>query len=118
MKKALIIENDALISLDLKFLLAQRGIQVIGIAKNSEEALSIAMMENPEIVFSEIIIKGELDGITVATLLKDKYNSTIVFVSTGCCSISKQIEKTKDFVCIKKPFTNKSLDRAIVTFSN
>lgn len=67
----LIVEDDALIAMDLRRELEASAIDVVGIADNYDQAIKLAEAETPDIACVDIRIKGRADGITVARRLRD-----------------------------------------------
>ena len=79
--RALIVEDDIIIQLYLENILIRNGFQVIACVDNGDEALSVFVDENPDLVFMDIGINGDKDGVETAEILKTKYNFPVVFVT-------------------------------------
>ena len=79
--RALIVEDDIIIQLYLENILIRNGFQVIACVDNGDEALSVFVDENPDLVFMDIGINGDKDGVETAEILKTKYNFRVIFVT-------------------------------------
>ena len=64
--KILILEDEALIALDLKEELEDLGYIITGLTSSGEEALRSAHVNRPDIALIDIVIEGKMDGIDIA----------------------------------------------------
>lgn len=79
--RILIVEDEALVALANAETLQIVGYEVIGVAANHEEALEAAAESRPDLVLMDIRLKGSVDGIETARVLKERYGCRIVFVT-------------------------------------
>jgi PAS domain S-box-containing protein len=66
----LIVEDDAVIALDLQLQLEDMGYRVVGPADSAAGALALAAQEHPNLVLMDINIRGPLNGVQTAEALK------------------------------------------------
>lgn len=66
MASILVVEDEAITALDLKFGLEDLGYEVIDTVDNGADAIDIAAEKRPDIVLMDIIIKGDMTGIEAA----------------------------------------------------
>ena len=93
MKANILIVEDQFIEANiLKLILKKAGYLVCSIARSVSEALKIIEKENPDLVLLDIQLQGNLTGIDLARILKDK-NIAFVFLSANS---NKQILDGKD----------------------
>jgi PAS domain S-box-containing protein len=104
-----IVEDELLISANLKSQLRQFGYEISGSSIRGESCLDdIAELsrlgKEPEIVLMDIHLRGDLDGIETAKLINDKFNCAIIFL-TGQSSkeIYERSFKIKPFGYLLKP---------------
>ena len=64
--KILIVEDEMLIARDLEALLTDWGFNVVGIADASEEAYSLYLLHEPDLMLVDIQLYGGMDGIDLA----------------------------------------------------
>lgn len=70
--RILVVEDEPFVAEDLATRLEALGHCVVGRAGNAQEALDLAAREAPDLVFMDIVLEGERDGISVAAeLLRD-----------------------------------------------
>ena len=62
----MIVEDEAVIALRLQHSLTSLGFDVVGVAYSGEEAVETARDLRPDLILTDIMIPGKLDGIQVA----------------------------------------------------
>lgn len=77
----LLIEDEAVLSMDLTDLLEEEGYFVIGTANNGPDALSLHRQYQIDLVLCDILIKGEWDGIQTAERLLAERAIPIIFLT-------------------------------------
>lgn len=80
--KVLIIEDDALITEDIKMMISKIGHVVIGNAFSSNQAINLLRDLNPDIVLLDINLGGKIDGIDIAEIINMKYSIPFVFITS------------------------------------
>lgn len=81
MARILITEDERIIADDLKYILQDCGHQVVGTATTGEAAIKFSDKIVPDIIFMDIKLAGELNGIEAAKIIKKKHNIKIIFCS-------------------------------------
>lgn len=81
-----IVEDELLISENLKYQLQYSGYMVSGSASRGETCIEeiqelSAQGNEPEIVLMDIHLRGDLDGIETARILSDRFNCAIIFLT-------------------------------------
>ncbi|WP_081882561.1 response regulator [Methanobacterium sp. SMA-27] len=100
--------------MDLKARLEDLGYNILGIVTKGEEALKIIEETKPDLILMDIIIKGELDGIKAAQIIKD--NCKIPFIYLTAHYDNKTLEraqKTQPSAYLKKPYNDTEIQNAI-----
>ncbi len=109
-----IVEDEAIVALDLKSNLERIGYSVTGIVPSGEEALEKIKDINPDLIIMDIRLQGSLDGIDTAAILNEKYDIPFIFLSAysdeGIIERAKHVEP---FGYIIKPFGANNLRTAI-----
>ena len=77
----LIVEDESLIALDLKRELERVGFTVLTIADNADEALLSVERLRPSLVLMDIRLRGVLDGIETADLIRRNFHIPVMFVT-------------------------------------
>ena len=91
--KVLLVEDEMVIAQDLRMLLESEGCKVIGIANNGIEALRLARLHSPPIIFMDISIRGEWDGIQTAEVIQSAAKTNIVYLT--CCQNPVTLSRAK-----------------------
>lgn len=114
MNKIMIVEDEAVIALRLQQRLKSMGFDVTGVAYSGEEAVESARDLRPDLILTNIMIPGKLDGIQVAEIVKSALDIPVIFLTAY--SEDKIIERAKQaesYGYIVKPFQNRELKSAI-----
>jgi DNA-binding NarL/FixJ family response regulator len=79
--RILIVEDDQLVAMDHKAVVAHLGAEVIGETNCGEEAVCLAEDLAPDVVMMDVRLRGALDGIDAAELISLRLGIPIVFVT-------------------------------------
>lgn len=77
----LIVEDERIVARDLQQTLSDLGYDSFAIASSAQEALAFASERCPDIVLMDIQIKGDLDGIQTAEILKKQFDIPVVYLT-------------------------------------
>lgn len=77
----LIVEDEAIVALDLQHTLEDLGYRVSGTVASASEAIEAATRHCPDLVLMDIRIQGPHDGVTTASLLRDGFGVPVVFLT-------------------------------------
>jgi len=114
MKKILIVEDESLIALDLSQTVETLGYKCVGIASNFDSGLQLAFKMKPDLILMDICIKGKKDGIELASEIKSKFDTPIIYLTA--LNSEDDIQRailTNPSAYLIKPFDAKSLQVAI-----
>lgn len=108
------MEDDNLIAKDLEQLLEKLGYKIICVVNNGKDAIKIAEEKIPDLIIMDIVLKGELDGIQTAQIIKDRYNIPFIYLTAYYDNeIVELAQKTKPAAYLTKPYEEKGLQTAI-----
>ena len=79
--RLMIVEDNLLIRMDLEESLLESGFDICATASSGEEAIQKAAQSKPELILMDIWLKGDMTGIEAATVLREKSNIPIIFLS-------------------------------------
>lgn len=78
----LIVEDESIVSLEIESYIKKLNYSVAAICSNAHDALHTISQQEVDIILMDICIKGELDGIDTATLIKKSHpNTEIIFLT-------------------------------------
>ena len=83
MKKfnVLIVEDEAIIALHMKNLIQRLGNYTCTSVSSGEHAIEITRTFDPHVIFMDINLAGEMNGIEAAKHIHDEHDVPVVFVS-------------------------------------
>jgi len=109
-KNILIVEDDFIIALGLASQLISMGFNDYEIIDNGQETLKKVSLAKFDLILMDIKLKGELDGIEVAKIIRKYRNIPIVYVSGNTDFLeSDRLKKTKHEGILGKPVTDYEL---------
>ncbi|HOT76713.1 MAG TPA: ATP-binding protein, partial [Candidatus Wallbacteria bacterium] len=79
--KILVVEDERSMRDFLQFSLKKMGYQIAGIAENGEDAVKMAAEKRPDLILMDISLKGKLDGVDAAAMIKNIDNIPLVFLT-------------------------------------
>jgi DNA-binding LytR/AlgR family response regulator len=112
--KILVVEDEVIIAEDLATSLEASGYVITACVDNGKDALRSAAENPPDLVFMDINIAGDMDGIQTAAKLKEIGNSMVIFVTN--LFDNKTIERAnvvKPANYLVKPFTEAQINASI-----
>lgn len=110
----LIVEDDDILARVEDWRLKSLGYIVSGRAASGAEAMESVMSRKPDVVLMDINIRGTMDGIETAQIIKKGYNIPVVYMSSHPDDATVERAKaTKPEGFIVKPFHDTDLRIAI-----
>jgi DNA-binding response OmpR family regulator len=106
----LIVEDEAIVALDIKRTILKMGFCVTNMVTNHDDALTSVKEETPDIVLLDIHLKNSKDGIEIAKAIKQIADIPIVYLTAF--SDDKTIERavqTNPVGYLVKPFKRDDL---------
>jgi two-component system, cell cycle sensor histidine kinase and response regulator CckA len=112
--RILIVEDEAVLGKDLRRRLEASGHQVLEIVAYGEDAVVIAKETVPDLVLIDIKLKGEMDGIEAAGLIKKHLDPAIVYLTAHSARpFFDRAKETEPFAYVSKPVSPTELDRVV-----
>lgn len=109
----LIVEDENIVGLNLHNRLTGLGYQVLGVVSSGEEALRTAEETKPDLVLMDIMLKGEMDGISAAEILKKRDIPVVYLTAYADDSTLDRAKVTEPVGYILKPYEIKDLRSTI-----
>ena len=110
----LIVEDESIVAKDIQHSLVKLGYTVVGIASSADKALEILRTEEPGIVLMDIMLKGELNGIQTAEIIRKQYAIPVIFLTAYADESTLAKAKTSEpYGYIIKPYKEIDLQTAI-----
>jgi CheY-like chemotaxis protein len=113
-KRIMIVEDVAVVGLDLANRLESLGYDAAPVVPSGEEALYWTEKAQPDLVLMDIKLKGDMDGIDTADQIRQRFNIPVVYITSYADEQTLQRAKlTAPFGYLLKPFEDREL-RAVI----
>jgi len=110
----LIVEDNFIVMMELKDRLAEMGHEIVGTAASGIEAIKKAGIHRPDLTLMDIRLKGEMDGIEAASVIKKEYDIPVIYLTAHTDDNTLERAKlTEPFGYIIKPFEERELRTTI-----
>lgn len=108
-KSILIVEDQFVEAHDLQLIVEKANYEVLGIARSVDQALEKLQIRTPDLVFLDIMLKGDKNGIELAHILKNR-NIPFIFISANSSKvILNEAKITCPYGFIIKPFREQDI---------
>ncbi|MBV9496683.1 MAG: response regulator [Acidobacteria bacterium] len=112
--RILIVEDETIVAMDLAATLRRLGYEVVGTTGTGASAVEMATRDVPDLVLMDIRLKGPMDGIEAATLIRQRRPVPVVFLTAhGDLDTVERSKKASPHGYLVKPFDEKMLQRAV-----
>ncbi|MBN1782764.1 response regulator [bacterium] len=110
MKKIYIVEDEAILAQDIRRRLEMLRYDVTGISASGDKALRQIGENRPDLVLMDIVLRGELNGIETAEMIRDRFRLPVVFLTSFSDpeTVQKAIS-TQPYGYITKPVNEREL---------
>jgi signal transduction histidine kinase len=108
--KVLIVEDEAIVALDLQHQLEQLGYTVSDVASSGAEAIRKAEETRPDLVLMDVKLQGAMDGAEAAGKLRTRFDLPVVFLTAYADDATlERVKATGPFGYLLKPFEGSEL---------
>lgn len=115
----LIVEDEFVVSLDLKNMLEDLGHQVLATVSRGEDVVPTAIRQKPDLVLMDIRLAGVMTGTEAAVLLKQQMDVPVVFLTAYCDeTVLLEAERSFPHGYLVKPFDRRELAATIRMAAN
>src|SRR6186997_1776431 len=112
--RILVVEDQRLIAADIENTLKKLGYVVVGNVSSGEDAISTSDQVRPELVLMDVRLRGEMDGIHAAQIIRDQFNLPVVFLTAYADEETiLRATKTTPYGYLVKPFNERELRATI-----
>jgi DNA-binding response OmpR family regulator len=108
MLKAVIVEDEALIALDLESELQSFGIEVVGLARTAAEALDLARRVEPDLAIVDLMLNGHAKGAQIADVFRARGVKVLMVTGADAAQASGIAD-----ALLAKPWSREDLTLAI-----
>jgi CheY-like chemotaxis protein len=108
--RVLIVEDEAIIAMDLAAILTRQGCVVIGPEATGEDSVARAGAERPDLVLMDIHLRGHMNGLEAAREIKARWGIPVVYVTAyGEDFLLGRVAPENDSPRLVKPFDDNDI---------
>jgi two-component system, response regulator PdtaR len=112
--RILIVEDEALVAVDIQDSLVHLGYQVIDSVASGEDAIKSTEENHPDLVLMDIALSGGMDGTEAAAEIRRRFNTPVVYLSAySDDAVLNRAKKTEPNGYLLKPFREVELKSAV-----
>ncbi len=112
--RILVVEDERIVARDLETTLTRLGHQVAGVVSSGEDAIQQAEAELPDLVLMDIVLKGRVDGIEAARVIRERFDIPVIYLTAYADDTTFQRAKsTLPASYLFKPFKERELRIAV-----
>jgi len=112
--KILVVEDEGLVAKSIQSMLNNMGYEAPDVALSGEKAIIKAGEIRPDLILMDIKLKGEMDGIEAAEIIKERFDIPVVYLTAFADEETLQRAKiTEPFGYLLKPFEEQDLQSTI-----
>ena len=113
MSKILVVDDEAIITMQLEERLTAMGYTVAGMASTGEDAIDKARRLSPDLVLMDIVMPGKLNGIEAAKSIAEMDIPVVFVTSYADDAIIEKAKQVGPYGYIVKPFNELEIKAAI-----
>lgn len=112
--RILVVEDESIVAKDIQQTLIRLGYDVPATASSAQNAYARLEELDPDLVFLDIKLKGDLDGIHIAEHIKQKYDIPVIFLTSFVDKNTLDRAKiTEPYGYLVKPFNESDLQTTV-----
>ena len=112
--QVLVVEDENIVARSIQAELRGMGYSVPALAATGEEAIRKAVENQPDVVLMDIVLKGPMDGIEAARVLRTRLDIPVVYLTAyGDEETLARAKATEPYGYLLKPFEEKELGTTI-----
>ncbi len=111
--KVLIVEDEQIIALLIEKMVINLGHEVIQKVSSGEEAIAIALENEPDLILMDIRLQGDIDGIEAMVQIHKHKDIPVIYISGNTDQLYQSKLKSTDYIdFLSKPVTFSELSRS------
>lgn len=110
----MVVEDESIIALDIKSRLKRLGYNIPAVVSSGEEAVKLAGEIRPDLVLMDILLKGSLNGIEAAKIIRNEICIPVIFLSSFSDNNTvEEARRVSPYGYLVKPFNENELKKKI-----
>jgi len=109
-----VVEDEGIVAMDISKCLTSLGYEVVFVADSGEKAIENLVEMPADLILMDVELKGELNGLETAVIVKEKHNIPVVFLTAFEDETTlKRIGSITADGFLVKPFEDEDLKRTV-----
>jgi response regulator NasT len=114
--KILIVEDEAISAMALKYTVERLGCTVVGEVDTGEAAIQAASEQRPDLVLMDTRLRTRMSGVEAANVIWKRFQIRSIFISAySPAELEKDYRGALPFTLLVKPVLEEDLERLIKT---
>ncbi|NDJ76001.1 MAG: response regulator [Chloroflexi bacterium] len=112
--RVMVVEDEIITAKAIEQTLTSQGYDVVGTAASGEDAITLAMQLQPDIVLMDIKLKGYIDGVFATQRIQHQMDIPVVYLTAHSDEETvKRVIHSRPYGYVIKPFRGEELSDAI-----
>lgn len=114
-RRVLIVEDELFVAWHLESLAGEFGLDVIGVVPDGEGAVEQAGDQSPDVIFMDINLAGEIDGVEAARRIRERKDAALIFITAFAddATLMRIRKAVPDAQVLTKPVSANRLQQAV-----
>ena len=109
-----IAEDERIIALSLSMMLKRLGHEIRAFCPSGELCVESVERERPDVVFMDILMDGQMDGIEAAGIVRSRFGTPVIFTTAyDDPATRKRAAALGPMAFLTKPVSSRMLSRAL-----
>ena len=112
--KILIVEDEAISAMALKYTVERLGCAVVAVVDTGEAAIQAATEHCPDLILMDIRLRTRMNGVEAANAIWEQHQIRSVFISAySAAELEKDYRSTMPFTLLVKPVLEEDIEQLI-----
>lgn len=111
--RVLVVEDEAIVTADLRRKLERLGYMVCAVAFSGEDAVRQADETTPDLVLMDVQLQGNMTGFEAAALIRKRREVPVVYITAHTGVLEEVVAAREKLLYLAKPFVPGDLKRVL-----
>jgi CheY-like chemotaxis protein len=112
-KRILVVEDEAIITADLRSKVERLGYRVCATAFSGEDAIRKADDTAPDVVLMDVRLRGSMTGLEAASHMRKRRDVPVIYITAYASVLADGAEMHEKPLCLSKPFSSGELKKVL-----
>jgi CheY-like chemotaxis protein len=111
--RILVVEDEAIVTADLRSKLERLGYIVCAVAFSGEDAIRQADETTPDLILMDVRLQGNMTGFEAAMRIRKHRDVPVVYITAHTWVLEDAVAAPDEVLCLAKPFVPGELKRVL-----